>query len=118
MSLRLPPNVKLEIDIKEPDEDIEIAPLMFISLVENAFKHGVSPDLLSNITIQLQMIRENELECRVENSNFPKPESDNSGSGIGLSNLRKRLELAYPSAFELFFIDKGESYVSTLRIKI
>jgi len=55
---------------------------------------------------------------QVENSNFPKPESDNSGSGIGLSNLRKRLELAYPSAFKLFFIDKGESYVSTLHIKI
>jgi sensor histidine kinase YesM len=118
MSLRLPPNVKLETDIIKPDEDIEIAPLLFISLVENAFKHGVSPELLSNITIQIHMSREDELECRVENSNYPKPESDKSGSGIGLSNLRKRLELAYPSAFELSFIDKEESYVSTLRLKI
>jgi sensor histidine kinase YesM len=118
MSLRLPPHVKLETDIMKPNEDIEIAPLLFISLVENAFKHGVSPDLLSHITIQIHMSREDELECRVENSNFPKPETDKSGSGIGLNNLRKRLELTYPSAFELSYINKGESYVSTLRLKI
>jgi len=118
MSLRLPPNVKLETDIMKPDDSIEIAPLLFISLVENAFKHGVSPDRPSHITISIRMSRENELECRVENSNFPKPESDKSGSGIGLSNLRKRLELAYPSSFELSSVDKEESYVSTLHLKI
>lgn len=118
MSLRLPSHVTLETDIMQADEGITIAPLLFISLAENAFKHGVSPDLPSFISIQINMTSADTLECSVENSNFPKPESDKSGSGIGLSNLRRRLELCYPSAFELNTEDKGESYVSTLRLKI
>jgi sensor histidine kinase YesM len=118
MSLRLPSHVTLETGLMQPDEGVTIAPLLFISLVENAFKHGVSPDLPSHISILIGMIGTDTLECRVENSNFPKPESDKSGSGIGLSNLRRRLELCYPSAFELNTEDKGENYISTLRIKI
>lgn len=117
MSLRLPSHVKLDTEILKADESITIAPLLFISLVENAFKHGVSPVLPSYISIRISMTGANELECRVENSNFPKPEADKSGSGIGLNNLRKRLELIYPSAFELTIEEIGEKYVSTLTLK-
>jgi len=117
MSLRLPSHVKLETEIVTADESITIAPLLFISLVENAFKHGVSPVLPSHISIRITMTGANELECRVENSNFPKPEADKSGSGIGLNNLRKRLELIYPSAFELNIEENGERYISTLTLK-
>ncbi len=117
MSLRLPSHVKLDTEILNADESITIAPLLFISLVENAFKHGVSPVLPSYISIRISMTGANELECRVENSNFPKPEADKSGSGIGLINLRKRLELIYPSAFELTIEEIGEKYVSTLTLK-
>ncbi len=118
MSLRLPSNVSLQTDILKADDSTEIAPLLFISLVENAFKHGVSPTLPSAISIRIQMKGLNELECRVENSNFPKPVEDISGSGIGLSNLRKRLELIYPSAFQLEVEEKRESYISTLTLKL
>lgn len=118
MSLRLPSHVTLETDILKPDESTEIAPLLFISLVENAFKHGVSPTLPSSISIRIQMNSLNELECRVENSNFPKPAEDISGSGIGLTNLRKRLELIYPTAFQLEAEEKKESYISTLNLKL
>jgi two-component system, LytTR family, sensor histidine kinase AlgZ len=118
MSLRLPLHVKLETDIMKADESITIAPLLFISLVENAFKHGVSPTQPSYILIRIQMNKSNELECRVENSNFPKPEEDKSGSGIGLNNLHKRLELIYPAAFELNTEENGESYTSTLTLRI
>jgi len=118
MSLRLPSHVALETEIIKPDDGIEIAPLLFISLVENAFKHGVSPTLPSFISIRVYMKGPDELECRVENSNYPKPETDKSGSGIGLTNLRKRLELLYPSAFELRTEEKGERYISTLNLKL
>ncbi len=118
MSLRLPSHVTLETDIMKPDESTVIAPLLFISLVENAFKHGVSPTLPSVISIRIQMKNLNELECRVENSNFPKPEADISGSGIGLINLQKRLELIYPSAFTLNVEEKKDSYISTLTLKL
>jgi LytS/YehU family sensor histidine kinase len=118
MSLRLPPHVQLETQIVQPPESIEIAPLLFISIVENAFKHGVSPTFPSRILIQISLQRGEELECHVENSNFPKNETDKSGSGIGLNNLRKRLELLYPSAFELTFKEDETTYYSTLRIKL
>lgn len=118
MSLRLPSHVRLETKILQENEGIAIAPLLFISLVENAFKHGISPTLPSHITIKISMQKGDLLECRVENSNFPKAETDKSGSGIGLVNLRKRLELLYPSAFELMVEDNGTVYISTLSIKI
>lgn len=118
MSLRLPSHVKLNTEITNADEGITIAPLLFISLVENAFKHGVSPVLPSYISIRISMVAANELECRVENSNFPKPEDDKSGSGIGLNNLRRRLELIYPAAFELSVEENEESYISTLNLKL
>lgn len=118
MSLRLPVNVALETDIMKPDNSVEIAPLLFISLVENAFKHGVSPTLPSLISIRIQMKGSNELECRVENSNFPIQDENSVGSGIGLSNLRKRLELIYPSTFTLEADEKGGKYISTLTLKL
>lgn len=118
MSLRLPSHVKLNTEITNADEGITIAPLLFISLVENAFKHGVSPVLPSYISIRISMVAANELECRVENSNFPKPEDDKSGSGIGLNNLRRRLELIYPSAFELRVEENEENYISALTLKL
>ena len=63
---------------------------MFISLVENAFKHGVSTTKPSFLTIDIKL-NEQGIICKVENSYFPKGKEDNSGSGIGISNLRKRL---------------------------
>jgi len=118
MSLRLPSHVALKTDLMKADESITIAPLLFISLIENAFKHGVSPTLPSHISISISMPGTNKLACRVENSNFPKPESDQSGSGIGLNNLRKRLELIYPDAFELISEEKGENYISILNLTL
>jgi len=118
MSLRLPPHVKLETEIMKPAEEISIAPLLFISLIENAFKHGVSPTLPSFISIKINLSDQNTLQCRVENSNFPKTETDKSGSGIGLNNLQKRLELLYPSGFKFKIEDKGDVYVSSLRLDL
>jgi two-component system, LytTR family, sensor histidine kinase AlgZ len=118
MSLRLPAHVKLETDIVQATEGIQIAPLLFMSLVENAFKHGISPTEPSNISVRISIPGNNKVQCYVENSNFPKPESDKSGSGIGLNNLRKRLELLYPSAYELSIDDKGSTYISTLTLDL
>jgi two-component system, LytTR family, sensor histidine kinase AlgZ len=118
MSLRLPSHVTLETNILKAAEGIEIAPLLFMSLVENAFKHGISPTQPSTVSIKIDMPEQNKVVCQVENSNFPKAETDKSGSGIGLVNLKKRLELLYPSAFEFTIQDKGEKYTSTLVINL
>lgn len=77
-----------------------IAPLLFIPMIENAYKHGVSATRPSRIYFGLDL-KDDHLVFFSGNTNFPKNESDISGSGIGLDNLRKRLELVYPGHHEL-----------------
>jgi len=76
-----------------------IAPLIFISLIENAFKHGVSPTANSFIDIMLEETNEGKIICRITNSYHPKTETDKSGSGIGLEQVSKRLELLYKGRY-------------------
>ena len=77
---------------------LEIAPLLFISLIENAFKHGVSSNRESRIDIALTA-GEQQLTFTCENTNFPKTDADRSGSGIGLENTRRRLDLIYKNRY-------------------
>ena len=50
------------------------------------------------------------MRCDIENSYFPKDSADRSGSGIGLTNLRKRLELIYPGKYTFSAQREGASY--------
>ena len=117
MSLRLPEQVDVKVDLPETETRMLIAPLLFITLIENAFKHGVSPTKHSFIHIALSVNPAEGVECRIENSNYPKQDNDRSGSGIGLVNLRKRLELLYPGKYELHTgAEDGDTYVAYLKI--
>ena len=100
MRIRLADNVSLEthFDI-DRDRRTEIAPLIFISLIENAFKHGISPTKPSYIYISFSE-DEHSVTCDIRNSCHPKTEADKSGSGIGLEQVRKRLELIYPGRYK------------------
>lgn len=96
-----------------------IAPLLFISLIENAFKHGVSPTEHSLIHIALTE-GDGEVICEITNTNFPKSDADKSGSGIGLEQVKKRLELLYPHRYrwERGVIEQGKIYSSKLILQI
>ena len=72
--------------------------MLFISLIENAFKHGVSSNRDSRIDITLTN-DEHQLTFVCENTNFPKNDTDRSGSGIGLENTRRRLDLIYKDRY-------------------
>ncbi len=117
MRIRLPHHVKLFVSLPEEPGSTPIAPLLFISPVENAFKHGVSNDKPSFIVID---IREEggQLICRIKNSCFPKAASDRSGSGIGLKNLSKRLEMIYPERHTFTYGEESDTYVALLCIKL
>ncbi len=118
MRIRLSPNVTVEtrFDIR-PDSPTEIAPLIFISLIENAFKHGISPTEPSYIRIHFSESAD-EVRCEIVNSYHPKNEADKSGSGIGLEQVRKRLELTYPDRYEWQqgVNEDGKEYKSVLVI--
>lgn len=117
MSLRLSDQVKLTTEFNVPMGKDLIAPMLFISLVENAFKHGISPIHASFVHISVIYNEGKEVVCMVENSYFPKNEQDKSGSGIGQENLRKRLELLYPQHHLLILENRGNSYFAQLRIE-
>ena len=96
MKIRVTHNVTIEQDIDiSPDDATPIAPLIFISLIENAFKHGISPAGTGTIKVKLHKGSDHSIVCEITNTNFPKRANDKSGSGIGLQQVKKRLELMY-----------------------
>lgn len=100
MKIRLSDNVDLQFTVDVPTGNhIRIAPLIFVSLFENAFKHGISPVKPSFIHIRIYSPQNGFLTCYIQNSNFPKTRNDISGSGIGLEQVQKRLDLAYPNRY-------------------
>ncbi len=117
MRLRLPGSVRVSVVLPE-DSGTMIAPLLFISLIENAFKHGVSDSEPSFIDISVTM-EDGMAVCRTANSFFPKsPLSDHSGSGIGLANLSRRLEMLYPGRYRFEYGRVGDEYRTCLSIKL
>lgn len=118
MRIRLSGNVNVETtyDMRENNQT-PIAPLIFISLVENAFKHGISPTEPSYIKIYFSE-KLGYVRCEIKNSNHRKVGYDKSGSGIGLEQVQKRLDLMYPHSYEWHYglSDDGNEYISSLEI--
>lgn len=98
MKLRLTDKTTVDYHFPAEDTQIQIAPLLFISLIENAFKHGVSASMTSQINIGMTL-KKHTILFHIVNDNFPKQTEDKSGSGIGFENLEKRLKLLYPNKF-------------------
>lgn len=118
MRLRLSSLVELNVRINESEGvGKKIAPLMFISLIENAFKHGVSSRERARIDIEIT-VKDDKVHCHVENSYFPKDESDKSGSGVGIANLKRQLMLLYPGHHSYTAGCKDDKYVADLVIDL
>lgn len=119
MKIRITYKTEINVKVNVANPGLKVAPLMFISLIENAFKHGVSSSTQSKIDIT---ITENNgtITCTTANRYFPKNDSDRSGSGIGIINLKKRLQLLYPNryCFESHISPDGGQYISKLEIKL
>lgn len=120
MKLRLPQNVEVRFHSNYPEPcNIQVAPLIFISLVENAFKHGVSPTEKSFIDISISAEKDL-LTCEIKNSNYPKTQQDRSGHGIGLQQVERRLNLSYPQrhTWKKGITDNGKQYYSKIEIQL
>jgi sensor histidine kinase YesM len=118
MRIRLSDNVKVNVvfDVAE-DSTTQIAPLLFISLIENAFKHGISGEENDVISITIREVQGEKVICDIRNSYHPKNEQDQSGSGIGLQQVRKRMDLLYPKAYSWkIYVSEENLYCSTLII--
>ncbi|GAA3640109.1 sensor histidine kinase [Flavivirga jejuensis] len=116
MKLRISDKTEVTYSFPSEDTGIKIAPLLFISLIENAFKHGVSASKESLINIVMNCEEKNILFI-IENDNFPKKTDDKSGSGIGLKNLEKRLQLLYSNKHNFETTVKDDCFLVTLEIE-
>lgn len=99
MKLRCNEQTSVNYQLSIDSEQVEVAPLLFVSLIENAFKHGVSSGRPSAISIKLEQ-HQGQLTFICNNTNYPKNDKDRSGSGIGIENTRRRLELMYVDRYE------------------
>lgn len=90
----------------------QIAPLLLITIIENAFKHST---LYSDISISIS-VEKGVLECLCEND-YDKEKVSTTDFRIGLQNLEKRLELIYKDTYE-FRIDKNNSFKVYLKLKL
>ena len=118
MRLRQPKNVELMVDIEiKGHEKRQVAPLIFISLIENAFKHGVSPTLPSFIKISLK-VEDDTIIFNESNTNFPKSSEDKAPGGIGLQQVHSRLNFSYPDSHDWVYgvSANGREYHSSIKI--
>jgi len=105
-------DVNFEKTIK--NSEVMVAPLLFIILLENAFKHGVEK-ATENAFVHIQLIEDdNKISFTVKN-NYD-PEESSKESGIGLKNLQDRLNLLYPNSHKLCASSEENIYSTTLEI--
>ena len=114
MQLRLTDKTTVQVDFPKQVPQLTIAPLLFISLVENAFKHGVSATTTTTLSFSLK-VEGNTIIFKSENTKIPTQESLYS-SGIGIDNLKKRLTLLYPQRHQYTIEEREGKYIAQLTI--
>jgi len=118
MQLRFPKKVTVTLEVPHNIEDIQIPPMLFLSFLENAFKHGVSYQAESFVSFKLEQI-ENKLSCIIRNTKHSNMEIlDKSYSGIGLTNIKQSLKLLFGNDYILNIFENEKEFEVQLTIPI
>lgn len=117
MKIRMNDSVDTSFSAPENCDGINIPPLLLIPLLENAYKHGVSPDKKSFINSHIT-IDNGRLRFEVHNSLPAVKSDDRSDSGIGLANLKKRLEILYKINYIFISQSIKDEYIAVIDIPI
>jgi hypothetical protein len=116
-SLRFGNPEAIRFDTPEALPEIQVAPLLFLPFIENAFKYAVKTDVLPMIEFRL-IISEGEI-CWTSQNQFQAETDDQTAQrgGIGLSNLKRRMELLYPGKYSLTTSADGNTFFAELKLK-
>lgn len=118
MRLRYSSRVSINLDIPEMMPDVMLPPLLLISFVENAFKHGVSYAAPSFIDIKVTVTQEMlQFKCR-NSRQEQKPDEKKKKGGVGLANARRRLDLLFPNQYSLEIKENDKEYDVQLEIPL
>lgn len=117
--LRLEADIPIDFQVDGPVDGVQIAPLILITFLENAFKHGVS-NSRNDSWIRAQLhVEGSTLTFSVHNSKLQAHNKTRSEpSGIGLQNAQRRLELTYPRQYSLATHDAADTYGITLTLHL
>ena len=115
--IRLGNTIKLVYHVTGNTTGKKIAPLVLISFIENAFKHGVNPEEKSDISIDIAT-NNNQLEMLVTNAKVKTVNGNLSKNNIGLENTKNRLQLLYPSKHELAIKEDEKEFIVLLKINL
>lgn len=114
--MRYHKEIDIDFTVDLQKESIQIMPLLYIILLENAFKHGVE-NLRENAFVHLKIkATSNKVMFEIENNFDPKDTL--KAPGIGLNNLKRRLELVYPNKHSLTLVENQNIYKATLEIQL
>lgn len=113
--LRFGKNVPVSFEVTGDPEGLQIAPLLLITFVENAFKYGVNAeeDMLIKVSVD---IREAVLRLNVFNKKVKVQHRESSGFGIG--NAKNRLELLYPKKYNLSIMETSRNFTVSLTMNL
>ena len=117
MSLRYTDSVKITVNLPEPPARCEVPPLLFVTFVENAFKHGISYQQQSFIEIRATLSDDDMLHFFCRNSKQQEKDAGKPG-GVGLRNIRQRLDLIYGKRYSLDINDGAADYTVELKIPV
>ncbi len=110
--------LELHIDLPEKTDGLYIAPLLLLPFVENSFKHGAS-NVLEQPWINLKIdIRDNQLRMKLLNGKSEHKKQEADHSGIGIKNVKKRLELLYPGKYELNITEDEDVFIVNLKLEL
>lgn len=117
--LRLNNQIPIHFTISGKEREVIIAPLILITFLENAFKHGSGnnfPEAWIDINLGIQ---EESILFQIKNSKAEKVQSlQFEKPGIGLQNVKRRLDLTYPNKFELITADEPNVYSVQLKLNL
>lgn len=111
--------VTVECILPDSEEELTIAPMLLLPLVENAFKHGQSSKGYG-ISVQANIEFKDILNFKIENTVSSKSleNSDKENKGIGLANVKRRLELIYPNRHLINIVSKSDKFTVNLKIQL
>lgn len=116
--MRFANEVNVTFNIKGETTGYTIAPMMLITLVENAFKHGISPAVKTDIDITLNK-QSDKFIFQVKNDRLrerAKSELEGSSGGLGIVNLKKRLEMIYTQSYTFNTYEENNKFIARLEL--
>lgn len=116
--IRYNESLQINVNLETDDDHCTIVPLIFFPFVENAFKHGPRTSF-SNAWVKINIsVKNHILYMHVSNAYRELPKPQNYVGGLGIQNVRKRLELYYPNRYTLDTSSEAGIYSTELRVEL